>query len=253
MADENLLEVLTEVQLAPLQEGMEAAAESVYDGTAQIVDRFETMADATAGSTAEMNTTMASLQLSIERLATVNAAMMTRLAVTTKEGTEEAGLALTELREKAIKTAEGFGIVGAASGSAFGALGAALGVGLVAEYFDHLKEGELELKHLSEATGESIGTLAGWHAAITQTGASAETFDKILPKLSKNMLAAVDPTSQQAKAFQALGVNTDGWAKQLPNATEVLLEMADHLKETGGQTANLGLAQRRCWAAAARS
>lgn len=243
MADENLLTVLTAVQLAPIQEGMSGAAESVYDGTAQIVDRFEVMADSTAASTQEVNATMASLQLAIERLATVNSTMMAKIAVSTKEGATEAELSLAELREQAVKTAEGFGIVGAASGSAFGALGAALGVGLVAEYFDHLKEGELELKHLSEATGESVGNLAGWRAAITETGASAENFDKILPRLAKNMLAASDPASKQAADFKALGVSTESWAQQLPPVTDVLAQIADHLHETGAQTANLGLAQ----------
>lgn len=124
--------------------------------------------------------------------------------------------------------------------AAFSGMAAAIGATFAFEFLQKTKESVLELSHLSEATGVSVSELAQLRASMTESGVSADNVAQFMARLSKNMVSAAEGSTKQATAFKDLGVNTEDWHGKLPPLDSVLMQIADHLHQTGGGAQNLG-------------
>ncbi|KRD71452.1 phage tail tape measure protein [Lysobacter sp. Root96] len=127
-------------------------------------------------------------------------------------------------------------------------LGTAVGVGAAAavtalvsvttqaiNYADQLDE-------MSARLGISTEKLSGLGYAAKLSGLDLDSLGSAFPKLSKNLAAALDPTSKQAELFKALGVAvTDGVGK-LREVEDVLPDLADRFKTLDDDTMEAALA-----------
>ncbi len=133
--------------------------------------------------------------------------------------------------------AKGVAIGLAAIGTA--ALAAVIGLGKViskaAEHGDNLVE-------LSAKTGVSIERLQELGYIGKQVGTDLETMTGSYSKLIKSMDAAKDPSSEQAKAFKALGVNVTDASGKLRDSNEVWNEALAKLGGIANETERDALA-----------
>lgn len=104
------------------------------------------------------------------------------------------------------------------------------------DYADHLND-------LNERLGISAEALSGWAYAAQQTGTDIDALGVGLKKLAKNMAEALDPKSQQASIFKALGVDVKDAQGNLRDLESVLPEIASKFKELDNATTEAALAQ----------
>lgn len=104
------------------------------------------------------------------------------------------------------------------------------------DYADHLND-------LNERLGISAEALSGWAYAAQQTGTDIDALGVGLKKLAKNMAEALDPKSQQASLFKALGVDVKDAQGNLRDLESVLPEIASKFKELDNATTEAALAQ----------
>lgn len=128
-------------------------------------------------------------------------------------------------------------------GGALAAGATAAAAGLVAatksaiDYADHLND-------LNQRLGVSAEALSGWAYAAQQTGTDIDALGKGLKILAKNMAEALDPKSQQAGLFKALGVEVKDAHGNLRDLESVLPEIASKFKELDNATTEAALSQK---------
>jgi hypothetical protein len=122
---------------------------------------------------------------------------------------------------------------------AAGATAAAAGLFAVTkeaiDFADHLND-------LKERLGISAEALSGWAYAAKQSGTDIDALGVGLKKLAKNMAEALDPKSQQAGIFKALGVEVKDANGNLRSLEDVLPEVAQKFKEMDNATTETALA-----------
>lgn len=187
----------------------------------------------------------------IEQIAEVVVAAMEKMGVSFKDAEakgEESALGIKEafqtMAEGVETSMEGLNTAIASTGGAISALGAILGVAMVGEFINGVKESLLQVDHLSEATGMSVESLTEWKDVMEASGASTERLPQQLTKLSQAMEAAAQGSQKQVDMFHAMGIETAGWAEKMPDANSVLLQMADHLHSSTNATEDLSNASR---------
>lgn len=111
-------------------------------------------------------------------------------------------------------------------------------VGVTAQAIDYADR----LDELSARLGLSTEKLSAWGYAAKISGIDLETLASIIPKLSKNLVDALDPTSKQAKLFDALGVSVKDGLGKLRDVEDVLPELADKFKSLDDDTLEAALA-----------
>lgn len=104
------------------------------------------------------------------------------------------------------------------------------------DYADHLND-------LNQRLGISAEALSGWAYAAQQTGTDIDALGLGLKRLAKNMAEALDPKSQQASLFKALGVDVKDAQGNLRSLEEILPEIAGKFKELDNATTEAALAQ----------
>ncbi len=182
-------------------------------------------------SLGELTAAMSSLE---EKIGEVIAVKQRDVAANEKEA-----LSLKEVQDAAVQTGEA--MKGAMSG--IGGLGAAIGIGVFAELISHIKDEVIELGHLSEATGISIGKLTGLKDAMGMAGVETARLPMQMTQLASAMEAAADGSQKQVDAFARLGVNTDDWAQKMPNELDLLKQIGEHMQHSSDQTADLAAAR----------
>jgi len=105
------------------------------------------------------------------------------------------------------------------------------------DYADHLND-------LNQRLGISAEALSGWAYAAKQTGTDIDALGKGLKILAKNMAEALDPKSQQAGLFKALGVEVKDANGNLRDLESVLPEIAGKFKELDNATTEAALSQQ---------
>lgn len=105
------------------------------------------------------------------------------------------------------------------------------------DYADHLND-------LNQRLGVSAEALSGWAYAAQQTGTDIDALGKGLKILAKNMAEALDPKSQQAGLFRALGVEVKDAHGNLRDLESVLPEIASKFKELDNATTEAALSQQ---------
>lgn len=85
---------------------------------------------------------------------------------------------------------------------------------------------------LSQKTNFSVRTLSGLSIVAENTGSSIEGLSAALGIFQKNMVAAQDETSKQAKAFSDLKINTQDNEEALKEAFKALNSITNEAKQT---------------------
>ena len=150
-----------------------------------------------------------------------------------KTETKEAAAAQESLRERVSLTSEGIKSSLYSYGSLAGGLGALLGVGIIGEYVNKLKEGELAVEHLSATTAISVGDLTRMKDAMEENGIQAELLDQALPRLTSHIFQAASGEAEAARTFAIFGINTEEWKKKMPSAIDVLRQMNEYMEKYG--------------------
>lgn len=125
---------------------------------------------------------------------------------------------------------------------------AAFGVGFGLEKFiESIKESINTMDELSKGAqkvGLTTEVFSGLKYAADLADVSLEDLESSLGKLTKSMGAALDPTSQQAKIFKALGINVTDATGKLRSSADVLKDFADKFELLGGnqEALNAGFA-----------
>ncbi|MGC2234261.1 MAG: hypothetical protein WBA09_22360 [Candidatus Acidiferrum sp.] len=159
-----------------------------------------------------------------------------KAALASKEFAEaqaNAGKETEALRERVALTSEGLRSSLYSYGNIAGGLGALLGVGLIGEYVDKLKEAVLQVQHLSATTGISVGDLTRMKDAMEESGVEADLLDRALPRLYTHIFEAGHESKIAAEAFAIFGINTDKWKTEMPSAVEVLQQISEHIEKYG--------------------
>jgi hypothetical protein len=99
------------------------------------------------------------------------------------------------------------------------------------------------MRDLSIRTGASTETLSAYGYAAEQTGTDVETLGKGLKVLAKNAADSLNPTSEQAKVFKALGVEVVDSHGKLRALSELIPDIADRFKAMEDGTTKAALAQ----------
>lgn len=210
------LKIGTEVDLSGASQ-MQSFAASVVSSIDRMVEEFAKMA-------AESKAAAAEVALGLKEM---------------KHEAHEAELSFEELGEKGKQGMEALtkSIVGAKG--AMGGFGAALGVGMIVELIDHMKEQALEAGHLAEATGISVKELVELKDAMNAAGTSSERLPQQMTKLASAMEEASVGGKKQSDAFAQLGIDVNQWGEKLPTATQVLDQLSDHMKGSEDSTRDL--------------
>lgn len=103
----------------------------------------------------------------------------------------------------------------AAASSVGAALGASLSVGIIVQFVRATVDGVDKLNDLSDATGASIENLSALEDIAARTGTSMDTAGAAIIKLNK-ALSDAKPKSDQAAAFEALGLSVEKLKKLDP-------------------------------------
>lgn len=111
-------------------------------------------------------------------------------------------------------------------------LGEAMGLAFAGERLlssvDRIAELGEGLQKLSERTGVSVSTLAGWHYAADQVGVSSESLDHTLTVLGRNIQTALmQPIGKAAQSFHELGLSQQFLRENANDYTAILYKMAD--------------------------
>src|SRR5581483_7814400 len=164
------------------------------------------------------------------------------------EAAEVVGEQMSQASEAVAGFAEKAQISAAGIGSAFGALGAALGGGalvmMLGETFEKTRENAMELSHLAEASGQTVASIAELKATLQDFGNSGDNLQQIITKLAKSTASAADGNKTAIAAFNELGISTKSWGDKLPTANELLLQIADHMHKSTDATRDLGAASQ---------
>ena len=102
----------------------------------------------------------------------------------------------------------------------------------IVEATDKVKDFVLNLKNLSSTVPLSLGKIVEFKGAVEQVGGSSQHLPEILQTLSKNMGKAASEGGDAAKKLHDLGISTDGWKEKMPGADTLLVQMAEHIKNS---------------------
>lgn len=100
-----------------------------------------------------------------------------------------------------------------------------------------------QIRDLSIRLGASTETLSAWGYAASQTGTDMEALSKGLKILAKNAADAINPTSEQAKVFDALGISVTDAAGNLKSLDQLVPQIADKFRQLEDGTTKAALAQ----------
>lgn len=100
-----------------------------------------------------------------------------------------------------------------------------------------------ETRDLSIRLGVSTEAISKFRYAAEQTGTDMDALGLAMKILAKNAADALNPTSRQAKIFQALGISVVDASGHLKQQDQLLPEIADKWKQLNDGTTKAALAQ----------
>jgi hypothetical protein len=117
-----------------------------------------------------------------------------------------------------------------------------LPIGPAIEFINKVKDGFLELDRVAKSTGLGADKITEFEDVIQHAGVSAKEFPDELQKLSDAMYKARDGSEANIKSFNELGISTKGWKDHLPSLDQILLQVADHIKNSTNPEKDLAAA-----------
>jgi hypothetical protein len=182
--------------------------------------------------------------LSLQKTDTDVAASQAQLGAETQSLSEMFRSQMNSMGESVEEFAEKARISATGVSSSFTAMGAIIGnvfiAGIFLEMLNRFKEAEIQMSHLSEATGLSIARIAEMKGAMETSGVSTDNFGVALQRLSRAIYSVSEGSPRAIQAFNDLGVSTKTWANEAPDAINVLLQMADHMATSSDRARDLG-------------
>lgn len=109
---------------------------------------------------------------------------------------------------------------------------AGVDLGPVVQLTDKIKEDLLSMENLSRATGVTAGTFTEIKDAMEEAGIPSDKLGEQLTALRENMGKVQSGSGSTKKAFEALGISTDGWKNKVPPTMTVVAELADRLRNS---------------------
>jgi hypothetical protein len=129
-----------------------------------------------------------------------------------------------------------FGVMGSAAKGFGGALAAGLSVGLLAGLAKKALDFAGSIGEVAQSLGVTTKELQVFRYAVAQNGGTVEQADQALGKFAISISKAQSGSKQAAAAFQAVGVSLGDLRTK--SKTEILGQIADQMKATGGASAN---------------
>jgi hypothetical protein len=129
-----------------------------------------------------------------------------------------------------------FGVMGSAAKGFGGALAAGLSVGLLAGLAKKALDFAGSIGEVAQSLGVTTKELQVFRYAVAQNGGTVEQADQALGKFAISISKAQSGSKQAAAAFQAVGVSLSDLKTK--SKTEILGQIADQMKATGGASAN---------------
>ena len=209
-------------------------------GTIADLSGFEALHDASTVFEGDATAMAAALDSVFIPAVEESGVAMQQMAAKTAEATSKIEIDLEEMKEKALEAGE---VLKSGLAGGIGGIGAAIGIGVFTEIINHLKEEVLELGHLSEATGISIGKLTQLKDAMGAAGVETSRLPQQMTQLASAMEQAADGSQRQVDAFARLGIDTASWADKMPSELDLLNQIADHMKHSSDATADLAAAR----------
>lgn len=183
-----------------------------------------------------------------EAAASANLGFFAKMVVGAKEAALGVRESMHEATASMVESAEAANLAGGKMLTAFSGisklLGAGIAISFIGHFLDETVQLELELSHLSEATGISMARLSELKSAMAESGAASDRFGVMITRLSKAIDAAAGGSKETSEVFRQLGVDTSSWAGKIPDADSVLMQLADHFHSSSGATQDLGNASR---------
>ena len=231
---DTVLDLQTRINIAPITEGMNQAARSVSDTTAQMNRSFADLASTSRVSIHELSdVTMADLKASVDNVAAVVAESMASIAASVRRGTTESRESLVGLQQQFARTAGEAKITAAGIGSSWGALGslfgeiAAITIGAsLAESFAH---SAVEMHKFAEETGLTVEQVQELQYVAGQLHVPFESLETTISRLGKNMLTAAEGNKNMATLFQRLGIDVKAFAQGLLSPIDVIEKLQEKL------------------------
>lgn len=134
----------------------------------------------------------------------------------------------------------GVGIGTAITAGIAGAAAAATGLALLTKQAINNADA---MRDMSIRLGTSTETLSAFAYAASQTGTDIDTLGRGLKVLAKNAADSLNPTSEQAKVFAALGVNVTDATGKMKDLSQLVPEIANKFKLLEDGTTKAALAQ----------
>lgn len=114
-------------------------------------------------------------------------------------------------------------------------------IGAIREFVDDIRAMGDEIGKTSKVIGISVENLQAWRFAAGQSGVAAEAFSMSLVRLQRNALEAQRGSVSMEEAFARLGVSVEDSNGQLRSAEEILLDMAEPLKNLQSDTERVAI------------
>lgn len=154
--------------------------------------------------------------------------------------------ALTSIQEKLVETAETGNISAEGMAAGFSGLGALIGgglaVGFAAHFLDETAKVNVELGHLAEKTGISVGYLSGLREIVKETGGDFESISTGLIRMDKNLADSAEPSKQLTAALAGINLKVADFKGLSPEAKLELLSKALGGTENAGNRAAAAIA-----------
>jgi hypothetical protein len=109
---------------------------------------------------------------------------------------------------------------------------AGVDLGPVVQLTNKIKEDLLSMENLSRATGVTAGTFTEIKDAMEEAGIPSDKLDSQLIALRESMGKVQSGSGDTKRAFEALGISTDGWKNKVPPTMTVVAELADRLRNS---------------------
>ncbi len=212
---DNVIQVEITAAIAGLQEGMEQAREMVQGATAGMADAMTGAAEAGGEASDAISSSVGEAAASV-------------------------GESLTAMKEQFATMAESVQASAFDVGSAMSGLGALMGVGFAGEFLHQMQDTEIELAHLSDATGVAVSSLVEMRGSMQQSGVNTTRFSDTMARLSEHLLMAREGSKEEVEAFRALGISQQDLASKSFTVQDALMRIADYMHRTGGSAQALG-------------
>jgi hypothetical protein len=215
VANETVLDLITRVNIEPLNAGMEQAASKVASSSGEMAANFAKLDAATTASIDGLKGSIDSLSGKLELMTEQVSAAMSKITSSIARGTAESGLELGELKSRFADVGREAEISATGIGNIYGGFGALLGLGAIGAFLGSIVDGldkfAIRIHKFSEETAISTDRVQEFEAAMEILHVAPEQAELALLRLNRSLTLAAEGSQTQSQLFQRLGVDISAW------------------------------------------